>query len=141
MTAKTIIMGAAASRDWQPQHHDSAFARGEAGLPDVIMNNYTQAGFISRFVTDWSGPHGRIGRLKLRMRRPICPGVEMVVDGTVESVLATVNGFSWVDLAVVVGAGAETASLAEVRIALPATAQSPSPWACPPALWAPAFEA
>ena len=66
------VLGATASRDWQPQHHDKDAAQ-RAGLTDIIMNNYTQAGLISRYITDWSGPIGRIGRLKFRMRRPICP--------------------------------------------------------------------
>ena len=137
VSAKTIVMGAAASRDWQPQHHDSAWARQGAGLPDIIMNNYTQAGFLSRYLTDWSGPHGRIGRLKLRMRRPVCPGAEMVIEGVVEAMLATVNGFSWVDLSLSLTVEGEIATAAEARLALPANAQSPSPWRCPRALWAP----
>ena len=41
VTRKLVSMGAAASRDWQPQHHDPDWAR-KAGLPDIIMNNYTQ---------------------------------------------------------------------------------------------------
>ena len=82
VTRKLVSMGAAASRDWQPQHHDPDWAR-EAGLPDIIMNNYTQAGLISRFVTDWSGPSGRIGRLRFAMRRPLCPVGNLTIRGAV----------------------------------------------------------
>lgn len=37
VSARDITMGAAASRDWQPQHHDIAHAQGMK-LPDIIMN-------------------------------------------------------------------------------------------------------
>jgi acyl dehydratase len=137
VTAKTIVMGAAASRDWQPQHHDPAWAREGAGLPDIIMNNYTQAGFISRYVTDWSGPNGRIGRLKFAMKRPVRPGDDLLFEGRVEAIMPTVNGYSWVDLDIQVTAQAALATAAQVRLALQTTASSPSPWRCPPALWAP----
>jgi acyl dehydratase len=137
VTAKTIIMGAVASRDWQPQHHDRGWARHEAGLPDIIMNNYTQAGFISRFITDWSGPHGRIGRLKFAMKRPIRPGDDLAFDGEIVGIIPTVSGFSWVDVAVRVSAAEALATTAQVRLALPSQATSPSPWRCPRQLWAP----
>ncbi|MDR3509011.1 MAG: MaoC/PaaZ C-terminal domain-containing protein [Caulobacteraceae bacterium] len=137
ISAKTIVMGAAASRDWQPQHHDSAWARDSAGLPDIIMNNYTQAGFFCRYVTDWSGPDGRIGRFKFAMKKPICPGDEILLQGVVEGVLPSVNGYSWVDIIIKALVDGALATSAEVRLALPNTASSPSPWRCARALWAP----
>lgn len=137
VTAKTIIMGASASRDWQPQHHDAAWARDGAGLPDIIMNNYTQAGFISRYITDWSGPDGRIGRLKFAMKRPICPGGTLLFEGEVEGLIPTINGFSWVDIAVRILDADVLATSANVRLALPTNAGSASPWRCSRALWAP----
>jgi acyl dehydratase len=137
VTAKLIVMGAAASRDWQPQHHDRAWAQGGAGLPDIIMNNYTQAGLVSRYVTDWTGPEGRIGRLTLAMKRPVCPGGELMFQGVIEAVLPTVHGHTWVDLAVALSCGEALATAAKVRVALPSTSQSPSPWRCPRTLWTP----
>jgi acyl dehydratase len=136
-TAKVIIMGASASRDWQPQHHDTAWARDGAGLPDIIMNNYTQIGFVSRYITDWSGPNGRIGRLKLAMKRPVCPGDGLVFEGEVDGIIPTVNGFSWVDIAVRATVSDVLATSAQVRLALPANGGSPSPWRCSRTLWAP----
>jgi len=137
VTAKIIIMGASASRDWQPQHHDSAWARDGAGLPDIIMNNYTQAGFISRYITDWGGPNGRIGRLRFAMKRPICPGDDLLFEGVIDGVIPTLNGHSWVDVAVTVSTDGVLATSANVRLAMPSTASAPSPWRCPGALWAP----
>jgi len=56
ITATTIVLGASATRDWQPQHHDHAWAVHRAGTRDIFMNTPTQAGWISRYITDWTGP-------------------------------------------------------------------------------------
>ncbi|WP_417593215.1 MaoC/PaaZ C-terminal domain-containing protein [Parasphingorhabdus sp.] len=136
LTRKLIIMGAAATRDWQPQHHDPDWAR-EAGLPDIIMNNYTQAGLISRFVTDWSGPMGRIGRLRFAMRRPICPGGVATFNGMVVDVTAEQDGMIWVEIDIEVLVAEKTVTTATVKLALPATARAPSPWHCPAVKWHP----
>ena len=136
ITRKLIIMGAAATRDWQPQHHDPDWAR-EANLPDIIMNNYTQAGLISRFVTDWSGPLGRIGRLRFAMRRPICPGGIATFSGMVVDVTAEQDEMIWVNIDIEVLVAEKTVTTATVKLALPATARSPSPWHCPTVQWRP----
>jgi len=136
LTRKLIIMGAAATRDWQPQHHDPAWAK-EAGLPDIIMNNYTQAGLISRFVTDWSGPMGRIGRLRFAMRRPICPGGTATFNGMVVDVTAEQQAMIWAEIDIEIMVEKKTVTTATVKMALPANARSPSPWHCPAVKWHP----
>ncbi|MDD3800420.1 MAG: hypothetical protein PHE36_14720, partial [Novosphingobium sp.] len=55
VSARDIVMGAAASRDWQRQHHDIAYAR-EMNLPDVIMNAPTQTGWLHAYAMSWAGP-------------------------------------------------------------------------------------
>ncbi|MBC2778963.1 MaoC/PaaZ C-terminal domain-containing protein [Parasphingopyxis marina] len=136
ITRKLVSMGAAASRDWQPQHHDPDWAR-DAGLPDIIMNNYTQAGLISRFVTDWSGPSGRIGRLRFSMRRPVCPGGTAKFRGMVVDISAEVDAMTWVEIDIEISLDDTRATTATVRLALPATARSRSPWHCPAVKWRP----
>jgi acyl dehydratase len=141
VTHKMIVMGATASRDWQPQHHDPAAAMA-AGLPGIIMNNYTQAGLISRYVTDWSGVHGRIGRMRFSMRRPLCPGAIAAIQGMVADVtpgaeVPTSTSFTWVEIDIQVKLGETVATTATVKIALPVKQGGASPWRCPAARWRP----
>lgn len=137
VTARMVIQGAVASRDWQPQHHDRSWAVEHAGLPNIIMNNYTQAGWISRYVTDWCGPRGRIGRMRFSMRSPICPGDEMRIAGVIRSVERDEAGFEWIDIAIEIAVGSRTATTASVRLALPAGAEQMAAWRCAPAAWRP----
>ena len=137
VTAQTIIMGAAASRDWQPQHHDAAWAVQRSNLPGIIMNNYTQAGWVSRYITDWSGPQGRIGRLSLQIKIPICPGDELVFSAAVQSVEEAQPDIRWLAIAVELAVADRVVTTASVRLALPAVPGAASAWQCPPELWQP----
>lgn len=136
VTEKMIIMGAVTSRDWQPIHHSPKWAVEKAGLPDIIMNNYTQAGWISRFITDWCGPHGRLGRLSFNMRRPICPNDIAVFKGLITSVTDT-GEVRWVDIEIRIDVGEQTHTTGSVRVALPATMDAPSPWLLQGDAWRP----
>lgn len=136
VTRKMIIMGATASRDWQPQHHDPEHAR-NAGLPDIIMNNYTQAGLISRYVTDWSGPEGRIGRLRFAMRRPICPAADVHFSGMIVDVASHGYPLCWVEVDIELKCQDRVVTTATARLALPREPGAPSPWRCSPADWKP----
>ena len=133
-------MGATASRDWQPQHHDPAAAIA-AGLPDIIMNNYTQAGLISRYVTDWSGAHGRIGRLRFSMRKPLCPGMTAMFQGMIVGVTPndgmTFASFTWAEIDLQIKVDDVLATAATVKVALPAAPGRDSPWRCRPTQWNP----
>ncbi len=136
ITRKLIIAGATASRDWQPQHHDKDAAR-SAGLSDIIMNNYTQAGLISRYITDWSGPIGRIGRLKFSMRRPVYPDRNVRFSGSVVAVDGDDGQISWVKVDVTLNDDDALLTSASVKFALPAYTSAKSPWHCHPSEWRP----
>ena len=43
------------------------------------MNTPNQAAWFERFLTDWSGPKGRLGRMKFRMKGSVFPGDTMVL--------------------------------------------------------------
>jgi acyl dehydratase len=45
MTTQKIISAAAATRDWQPIHHDHDIAI-KSGLRGIILNSPSQAGWI-----------------------------------------------------------------------------------------------
>ncbi len=137
VTARTIIMGTAASRDWQPQHHDATWAVAHSGLPDIIMNNYTMAGWVSRYITDWSGPQGRIGRLSLQMKTPVCPGDELLFSGAMKSAEVMEPDIRWMAIAVELAVSNRVVATAAVRLAVPAVPGAASAWHCPPERWQP----
>ncbi len=103
VTARDIVMGAAASRDWQPQHHDVAYAH-EMNLPGIIMNTPTQTGWFHGYALQWAGGAARIGRWKLTMLRPICPGMTVTLGGAVSARRRAPSGgeWRWLDLAMTV---------------------------------------
>ena len=113
MTAQKIISAAAATRDWQPIHHDHEAAI-KAGLRGVILNSPSQAGWISKYITDWAGPAAIIKRMSFRMKDSICPGDEMALTGEVSAVDGKL-----VTVAVTISVGEKQKTTAEVRFELP----------------------
>ena len=65
-------------------HHDHDFVVNRNGTQDIFLNTPNQAAWFERYVTDWTGPYGRLGRMKFRMTRLGVPGRHMVLRGTVE---------------------------------------------------------
>ena len=76
VSAKLIVGGAIASRDYQDVHHDKARAI-ELGSKDIFMNILTTNGFVGRFVTDWTGPAARLRQVDIRLGAPTYPGDTM----------------------------------------------------------------
>ena len=85
VTATTVVLGALASRDWRPMHHDHDFAVNRNGTSDIFLNTPNQAAWFERYLTDWTGPKGRLGRMKFRMKGSVFPGDTMVLAGTVDA--------------------------------------------------------
>jgi len=127
VTATTVVLGALASRDWRPMHHDKDFAQQRNGVRDIFLNTPNQAAWFERFVTDWTGPYGRLGRMKFRMKDSVFPGDRMVFRGKVEGVATDATGCGWVDLTVQVVVGDKVCTECNARIALPAAAGD-NPW-------------
>ena len=127
VTATTVVLGALASRDWRPQHHDYAFATGRNGVQDIFLNSPNQAAWLERYVTDWSGARGRLGKLGFRMLDSIFPGDTMTFTGTVASVDTDDTGCGWADIDVMVAVGERVCTTAKARIALPITPND-NPW-------------
>lgn len=82
ITHTFITAGALATRDFQPVHHDTAYAVAR-GLPDVITNIWTTHGMISRLLTDWSGPEAMITDIDLRLGESNYPGDVLTLSGRV----------------------------------------------------------
>ena len=127
VTATTVVLGAMATRDWRPMHHDHDFAVNRNGTQDIFLNTPNQAAWFERYVTDWTGPKGRLGRMKFRMKRSVFPGDTMHLDGIVESAETDDAGCGWVSLAVTLAVGGETMTECAVRVAVPVTADD-NPW-------------
>jgi acyl dehydratase len=127
VTATTVVLGALASRDWRPMHHDHDFAVNRNGTRDIFLNTPNQAAWFERFLTDWTGPKGRLGRMKFRMKGSVFPGDTMVLAGTVEQVETDDTGCGWVTVLVRLTVDDELKTDCTARIALP-TNDDDNPW-------------
>ena len=128
VTATTVVLGALATRDWRPMHHDHDFAVNRNGTRDIFLNTPNQAAWFERYVTDWTGPKGRLGRMKFRMKGSVFPADRMVFTATVEDVTTDEAGCGWASLLVTLAVDGDTKTDCSVRVALP-TASDDNPWA------------
>jgi acyl dehydratase len=138
VTATTVVLGALATRDWRPMHHDRDFAVERNGARDIFLNTPNQQAWLERFVTDWTGPRGRPGRLRFRMRDCVYPGEAMTLTGTVTGTGTDGTGCGWatVDVEVRAGHPDRLCTTATVRVALP-TSPGDNPWRRSGDRWAP----
>ncbi|MFS3129297.1 beta-hydroxyacyl-ACP dehydratase [Nocardioides sp. Bht2] len=84
----TIVATAIASQDFEDVHHDPGKAA-ERGTPDIFMSINSTNGFLDRYVTDWTGPYGRIKKVSLRLGVPNFPGDVMTMTGEVVELAGT----------------------------------------------------
>jgi acyl dehydratase len=136
VTATTVVVGALATRDWRPQHHDFKFATERNGVKDIFINAPNQAAWFERYLTDWSGPTGRLGRMGFRMHDSIFPGDTMVFTAAVTSVDTDEAGCGWIGLDVKVTVDDRTCTSCKARLALPVTPDD-NPWARRGERWIP----
>ncbi|MBI4985115.1 MAG: hypothetical protein HZC24_07165, partial [Rhodocyclales bacterium] len=127
VTATTVVLGALASRDWRPMHHDKDFAVNRNGVKDIFINTPNNAAWFERFITDWTGPKGRIGRIKFKMKKSVFPGDEMRLSGRVAKLSTDAAGCCWADLELAVSVNGETCTECSARVAVPAGAAD-NPW-------------
>ena len=136
VTATTVVLGAIASRDWRPMHHYYMFATERNGVRDIFLNTPNQAAWFERYLTDWSGPHGRVGSMTFRMRDSIFPDDRMVFSGTVSAVAVDEAGCGWATVDITLAVGDRTCSTCTARVALP-TDPDDNPWARRGDAWRP----
>jgi acyl dehydratase len=127
VSATTVVLGALASRDWRPMHHDKDFAVERNGTQDIFLNTPNQAAWFERFLTDWSGPHGRLGRMTFRMHGSVFPGDTMVLSGVVDEVAVDATGCGWVGVDVTLAVDEDVKTTCDARLAVPVDAQD-NPW-------------
>jgi hypothetical protein len=127
VTASTVVLGALATRDWRPMHHDYDFAANRNGVKNIFLNTPNQAAWFERYLTDWTGPKGRMGRIRFRMKSSVFPDEHMVFSGTVKEIGTDDTGCGWVTLDVNLKIGDTLATGCEAHIALPVD-ESDNPW-------------
>lgn len=127
VTATMVVLGAMASRDWRPMHHDRDFAINHSGVKDIFINTPNNAAWFERFITDWTGPKGRLGRMQFKMSSSVFPGDMMVMSGKVEKISTDDTGCCWLDLDVAVSVEDQVATSCKARVAIPCD-EKDNPW-------------
>ncbi len=127
VSATTVVLGALAARDWRPMHQDKDFAVNRNGTRDIFLNTPNQAAWFERYLTDWTGPHGRLGRVTFRMLGSVFPGDTMVLSGRVEGTEVDGSGCGFVSVAMTLAVEGDTKTVCTARLALPRTAED-NPW-------------
>ena len=128
VTATTVVLGALATRDWRPMHHDKDFAVERNGTQDIFLNTPNQAAWFERYLTDWTGPHGRLARVTFRMKGSVFPGDTMSLTGVVESASVDDVGCGFVTVGVTLSVDGDVKTTCAARIALPRSGDD-NPWA------------
>lgn len=128
VTATTIVLGALASRDWRPMHHDKDFAVERNGVRNIFVNTPNFQAWFERYLTDWTGPKGRLGRMTFKMKTSVFPGDAMVFSGRVQRVSRDNTGCQWVDVDVAVSVDGVVTTEGHAKVALPAD-EADNPWA------------
>lgn len=136
VTATTVVLGALASRDTRPMHHDHDFAVHRNGIRDIFLNTPNQAAWFERYLTDWTGPKGRLGRMKFRMKSSVFPGDTMVLSGVVRTIEVDDAGCGWAEVEVALTVGDATCTECTARIAIP-TGPDDNPWSRRGERWRP----
>lgn len=136
VSSTTVVLGALATRDWRPQHHDYHFATERNGVRDIFLNAPNQAAWFERYVTDWTGPFGRLGRMSFRMHDSVFPGDQMRLSGKVVDVEDDGTGCRWVSLAITLSVGDRTCSTCSARVAVPVDPDD-NPWSRRGERWQP----
>jgi acyl dehydratase len=127
VTATTVVLGALASRDWRPMHHDKDFAVNRNGTRDIFLNTPNQAAWFERFVTDWTGPYGRMQRMTFRMLGSVFPGDTMIFRGEVADTGVDDAGCGWVAIDISLTVDGDAKTTCRARVALPRSSQD-NPW-------------
>ena len=136
VSSTTVVLGALATRDWRPQHHDYHFATERNGVKDIFLNAPNQAAWFERYVTDWTGPLGRLGKMSFRMHDSVFPGDTMRLTGTVVDVSDDDTGCRWASLEVKLAVGERTCTTGTARVAVP-VGPDDNPWSRRGERWQP----
>ena len=127
VSVTNVVLGALAARDWRPMHHDKDFAVERNGTRHIFVNTPHNAAYFERYITDWTGPKGRLGRIKFRMKDSVFPGDTMKFSGVVEEVRTDDSGCAWADVSLELSVGDKVTTQCTASIAIPRD-RDDNPW-------------
>jgi acyl dehydratase len=81
LTRTDFVRYQGASGDFNPIHHDEAFAA-SAGYPTVFSVGMLQAGILGMYCTEWLGAEN-VRRFAVQFREQVWPGDRIVCSATV----------------------------------------------------------
>jgi len=82
ITRTTIVSTAIATRDFEKVHHDHEAAQ-KAGAQDIFLNILSTGGLIGKYITDWTGPKGRLKKIDIKLGATVYPGDTLTSTGKV----------------------------------------------------------
>ncbi len=127
VSATTVVLGAIAARDWQPQHHEKDFAQQRNGMQDIFINTPHNAAYFERYITDWTGSRGRLAGLKFQMIDSVYPGDQMVFNGSVNKTCKDQQGCGWLGLSLWLTVADKITTRCSAKVAVPSSDLS-NPW-------------
>lgn len=84
LTTTDFVRYAGAGGDFNPIHHDEAFAA-SAGYPSVFGHGLLTAGILSGYVCDWLG-RGNLRAYGVRYLAQVWPGDTLILSGEITTV-------------------------------------------------------
>lgn len=127
VTPTRLIAGAFASRDYSRLHHDKNYVADIVGQRDIFANTQFQAALFERYLNDWSGPMGRVARMKFRMTSSVFGGDEVSINGVVEEVFASGKCGAGVTVGLTLSVDSDPRTSCEALYALPFS-NGDNPW-------------
>ncbi|MBM3133541.1 MAG: hypothetical protein FJZ95_11010 [Chloroflexi bacterium] len=119
MTRVAIIAMAFAARDFLPPVHvDPEIAR-SMGLKDVNLNIISTGGLIEKYLTGWSGPKGKLRRMKYAIGAGVFPGDTLTHTGKVAKKYVA-DGEHLVDIEYTLSVASGPHAMGTATMALPA---------------------
>ena len=115
---------------------DKEFAVTRNGTRDIFLNTPNLASWFERYITDWTGPFGRLQRVTFRMKGSIFPGDTMVFRGVVADTGVDDTGCGWAALEITVSVDGDTKTSCTARVALPVS-DGDNPWSRAGDRWVP----
>lgn len=82
ITRTTIVATAISTRDFELVHHDHTVAQ-KAGAKDIFLNILSTGGLIGKYITDWTGPEGRLKKIDIKLGATVYPGDTLTSTGKV----------------------------------------------------------
>ncbi len=115
ITQTDVVRFAGAGGDFNPLHHDPAFAA-KAGFPAVIAMGQFQAGLLGSWLSDWVGIEHLLG-YRVRFVAPLLLGDTITLGGRVTDVDEGADGLriALLDLQVTKDEGPVLTGTARVR--------------------------